>query len=871
MPSLRTGSGVWLSFGVLVALVLAALAVPQAQAQDATTPSWSPSTATPKVEDGAVHAIAEVGSQIVLGGTFTRASNYGGGQPSLTRTYVLAFDRETGALSTTFAPVLNGAVNDVAPGPTAGTVYVAGAFTTVNGAKTSKVVLLDLATGNPVPGFRAAAMNGAATSIALVGSQLYVGGLFTTVGGETRGGLASLSATTGAVTGAMAIQLARRHNDSGSGAQGAVGVKELDVTPDGSRMVVIGNFKTADGLPRDQVLLADLGATATVRADWRTRRYEPYCFSWSYDSYMRGVAFSPDGAYFVIATTGGKNVGTLCDTAARFETAGTGQEVQPTWIDHTGGDTLWGVAITGDAVYVGGHQRWMNNVDGNDSPGQGSVPRPGLAALDTSTGLPLAWNPGRNPRGAAAFEIFPGSRGLYVGSDTEWIGNRTSFRPRIAMFPYAGGAAQASAGSATLPGDLLVASGGTLTRRTFDGTIAGPPTIIEASSWSNARGGFWAGGNLYHGSSDGYLYRRSWDGRTLGPAARLDPYLDPAWVGVDTGSNASYGGRVPSIYGSALANDVQALAYSRERIYYARSTSSTLQYRSFSTDSGIVGSEVFSVSSPIDFRRVGGMFVSDGFLYYTSTLTGAMSRIAFDGTTTSGSPTTVSNADWRNRLLALAPTHVEPPPVVSDISHVGSSRVAVNAASAAVAVPQTEVGDALVMVVAAGVTTPGTTVPAGWTLRDSRVDAGLWSGVYTRAAGAGDAGTTVPVTFSATTKATVTIGAWRNASPTIGATAIASSVDAGTATHTAPTVAAPSGAWVVTAWADKSATTTVWTPPAGVQQRAAAYGTGAGRVTSLLVDGGAPVPPGPVGGLTATTDAASSRGVAWTIALAPTP
>ena len=203
----------------------------------------------------------------------------------------------------------------------------------------------------------------------------------------------------------MGIQLAEHHNNSGSGAQGSVGAKSIDVTPDGSQLVVVGNFRTADALARDQVALIDLtGAAAVVRTDWRTRRYEPYCAKRAFDSYMRGVDFSPDGSYFVIVTTGGPNPGTLCDAAVRWETGATGDAVDATWVDETGGDTLWSVEITEQTVYIGGHNRWLNNTAGRDNAGAGAVPRPGIAALDPRTGIPLDWNPGRNPRGVSAYE-----------------------------------------------------------------------------------------------------------------------------------------------------------------------------------------------------------------------------------------------------------------------------------------------------------------------------------------------------------------------------------------------------------------------------------------------------------------------------------
>mgnify|MGYP006172594249 CR=1 FL=1 len=74
----------------------------------------------------------------------------------------------------------------------------------------------------------------------------------------------------------------------------------------------------------------------------------------------RRIERSVPGVY-VVSTTGGPFSGTLCDTAARFETYRVGTTLEPTWISNSGGDTLVGVEITQSAVYVGGHQRWENN------------------------------------------------------------------------------------------------------------------------------------------------------------------------------------------------------------------------------------------------------------------------------------------------------------------------------------------------------------------------------------------------------------------------------------------------------------------------------------------------------------------------------
>ena len=233
-------------------------------------------------------------------------------------------------------------------------------------------------------------------------------------------------------------------------------VYSMDVSPDGwqpgdHRQLHEGQ-RTA---PRPQAALlplAHLSTTPASLANWETDRYIPLCFSTAFDTYMRDVDFSPDGSYFVIATTGGPNVGTFCDTAApRWETRRAGTALEPTWVDVTGGDTLSAVGVTGSVVYVGGHQRWMNNWYGIDAPGPGAIDRPGIAALDPSNGLPFSWNPTRD-RGAGEFALFSTNTGLWMGSDTDRVAGE--LRRKIAFFPLAGGKTPPPTDPYTLPGDL---------------------------------------------------------------------------------------------------------------------------------------------------------------------------------------------------------------------------------------------------------------------------------------------------------------------------------------------------------------------------------------------------------------------------------
>ena len=292
-----------------------------------------PAAATPHALDGRVYAIAQVGSTMLIGGSFTQVQ-----PPNRSTTYalpyVIAFDATTGAINTAFAPGLDGEVQTLLPGPTAGTVYVGGAFNTLNGVKFKGLVLLNVADGSRVTAFKAPAMDGIVQTVKRAGNRLFVGGTFSKLNTTPAGGIASLDATTGVQDTYVTSTVAGNHNwtPTNGGAKAAVGVNKLDVTPDGTRMVAIGNFKQVDGQVRDQVAMWDLTATgAVLRADWRTRRYEPQCFFRSYDSYVRDVDFSPDGTYFVVVATGGGNT-TLCDAAARWTTTATGDDVQPVWV-----------------------------------------------------------------------------------------------------------------------------------------------------------------------------------------------------------------------------------------------------------------------------------------------------------------------------------------------------------------------------------------------------------------------------------------------------------------------------------------------------------------------------------------------------------
>ncbi|QYG93495.1 hypothetical protein HC251_14385 [Iamia sp. SCSIO 61187] len=391
--------------------------------------SSDPVDTTPHVLDGQTEAVLDLGSRVLVGGSFSKVKRWS--RPEvLTRTHLFAYSKATGVVDPAFAPQLSGKVTALLPAPD-GMVYVAGQFKNVGGvAGASYLVKMDPATGAIVTTF-APTVNGMVYDIHLANGRLYVGGTFTRVRNLVRTNFAVLDPTTGK---ANATDVAFT-----AAAKGATRVMRFDATPDGRKLVVIGNFTKAGAVVRQNAAVLDLTATggATVNG-WTTDLYRYGLCSSSYDTYVYDVDVSPDGSYFVIVTTGAAGGPTrLCDSAARWETGVEGPATT-TWRNYTGGDSLTSVAVTGAAVYVAGHQRWANNTDGRDFAGPGALPRQGIAALDPATGRALTWNPGRD-RGLRAFRVVPTPEGIYVLSDSAKFAGE--YHPRLTFLPVAGGTA----------------------------------------------------------------------------------------------------------------------------------------------------------------------------------------------------------------------------------------------------------------------------------------------------------------------------------------------------------------------------------------------------------------------------------------------
>lgn len=399
-----------------------------------------------QVLDGLVEAGDHVGNRIVIGGTFSTLRLPDGStavQPRLA-----AVDESTGAFDPSFRPVVNGEVLAIEAGDTAGTVFIAGKFTSVNGVPRARLAKLRIRDGSLVTNF-APAPNLSVKTMDRFGDRLFVGGDFTVIGGQPRSRLAELSARTGKASAAFTIGVTGSR-DSGTREDGLVWkgggtiVRSVRVNLTGTRLVVMHRGDQVGGQTRWGAAVIDISGAAPVVTPWRTRLWDAtggFFPRLDFVGIQEGE-ISPDGSMFVVTNYVG-NFPPLHDSVLAFPVAG-GDFTNPLWVTQMF-DSNYGVGISDAAVYIGGHFCWTESQQsqpvwnywpgrsGNDyschGPITGSVFQPQtvarqhLAALDRTTGRALDWNPGSNNSFNGVQFVRVIDRGLILGHDGTRLNN----------------------------------------------------------------------------------------------------------------------------------------------------------------------------------------------------------------------------------------------------------------------------------------------------------------------------------------------------------------------------------------------------------------------------------------------------------------
>jgi len=428
-------------------VLLPAMADPAAAAQPVPNHSGlvpdAPRTNTPRITTGEILDLEYIGDRVFVVGTFTSLRNNTSNNTStVNQRYVASFNLTTGLVDASFRPTFDSTVNAIEASPDGTKLYVAGSFNNVNGVRARKVASINPTTGATVTGFRANA-NAAATSLEATNSTLYIGGQFTTINNTARASLAAVNGATGTLTSF------RNDISGGIGVNGLLTVQSLVLTPDESQLLVVHTGRRIAGQDRYGVGLINT-ANATL-APWSTNLWKDNLQFVGGIQRAYAAAISPDGSYFVVASGSGGDRPPINDTAMAFPVTG-GADMQPLWVSRLF-DSVYSVAISETAVYLGGHfnymesptsrQPWPGLDDVGYGRGQGLagyslgdniVTRDHIGAIDPATGTALEWNPGSNSfEGNKAMLVHP--RGLITGGDATTQGEFNV--GRIAVYDFA--------------------------------------------------------------------------------------------------------------------------------------------------------------------------------------------------------------------------------------------------------------------------------------------------------------------------------------------------------------------------------------------------------------------------------------------------
>ena len=241
---------------ILAVLALVAtsltLATTSASADTAPTDTDLPTTVSadvlPTVQiDGVAWKQVIVGDIVYVGGSFTSARPAGAaaGTSETPRSNMLAYRLSTGKLITTFAPSFNGQVKDLALSPDKKLLYVAGAFTQVDGVNRYRAAAIDLATGKATS-FRPI-FNSTTNAVAATSTAVFYGGVFTSADKTARTKVAAVKPSD---TGTGLLPM----NPKVAGGN----VNDIVVSSDGTKIVIGGAFTSVNGSSKPGYGLARL-------------------------------------------------------------------------------------------------------------------------------------------------------------------------------------------------------------------------------------------------------------------------------------------------------------------------------------------------------------------------------------------------------------------------------------------------------------------------------------------------------------------------------------------------------------------------------------------------------------------------------------
>lgn len=212
-----------------------------------------------------VQAFTQIGNVVYVAGNFRYVQQDNAGTGRVEQPYLAGFNVDTGQWISTFRPKLNGQVKALAAMPN-GTLAIGGTFTTLNGADTGSVAVINPGTGQAAPGWRVGVENrvtGGAVQVrtlAVKENWLYIGGAFTHLTGGT---------ATSPVYARSAARVAVADGKPDSTWNPAFNGTVVDVDPaaNGTRLYAAGYFTTSNTAPTYRAAALSTAAGA-VPAAW---------------------------------------------------------------------------------------------------------------------------------------------------------------------------------------------------------------------------------------------------------------------------------------------------------------------------------------------------------------------------------------------------------------------------------------------------------------------------------------------------------------------------------------------------------------------------------------------------------------------------
>ena len=437
----RLVPGALLASAVSAGLAVFGMAPAGAAAVSIATGQAGPVLATPAntPQLNTTGAIEQVRQLVQCGGTMYAVGTFTSIKHNSTVTAVnnaFSFSATAPYNLTTWAPDVNGIVNSIAfNGTGCADAYIGGKFTAVNGTKVGNLAEVSTAgTGALVTPFGHTA-NGQVNTLLGVDGHILAGGYYTTINGSSNAYMTSLNPTTGKDDGFISLGISGNYSFAPNN---PTRVYNQSLSNGGTLDLVMGDFTSVGGLPRQQIFMLNLATTPATVTGWTSPEWDgsmgelsktnptgyPYECATDEPFYIQAAAWSPDDSTVYIGTTGyhpnGFPIGAsprtgLCDAAAAFPA--TQAPVLHTWVNYTGCDSLFAAAADASTAYFAGHERWSMNPSDCDAAGPGAIAAAGFEGLSPLNGA-LTFNPTR-ARGLGADDELDTSAGLWIASDNQ--------------------------------------------------------------------------------------------------------------------------------------------------------------------------------------------------------------------------------------------------------------------------------------------------------------------------------------------------------------------------------------------------------------------------------------------------------------------